>query len=601
MSCSRDLILSDLTYDYIVTLSDLPLRAGGADCVLPLGSGYELWYNAEETYRKISIQSDSYVVVPKCYGLLDDSALAASGILRLQNQPRLNLKGEGVLVGVIDTGIQYELDAFRNPDGSTRIAAIWDQSMNLEGIPAPENFGYGTEYDREIINQALASENPRQIVPVIDEIGHGTYLAGIACGSADEKTGFIGAVPLSELLVVKLKSAKPYLRDFYFIPEDEPAYQENDIMAAVAYLEEKAHNLGRPLVVFLGLGTNNGNHGGYDPLSDFLNEFAMKRSHAMVVAAGNEANKRHHFMEEVKSLNDIVRVEINVEENMPGFYVEFWALAPEFFSAEVLSPTGERSMRANPRGGTHQEYRFLYERTSLTMDYRSVGQGRRDQLIFFRFEDVVAGIWTIVVYPENLSNGRIHLWLPMAGMLPKDVFFLKPNPDITLTTPSAANIPITVGGYNSSNGTFYLDSGRGNTVLGVQKPDFVAPAVEVDGPGTRGQIVTNTGTSIGAAVTAGACAQILEWAVIQENGDLINTVEIKNILIRGAVRSPEISYPNNTMGDNVIIVSSELGTTNIKGSADFIKSLKDRENGLTEQKRNYFCSKKGKMSNLTLK
>ncbi len=547
MSC-REIILSDQTYDYIITQSDISINWREADCVLQLGNGYEIRYLSGEGGRKISIPDDGYVSIPKCFGLLDSSALTASGILRLQNQPRMNLKGEGVLVGVIDTGIQYELDVFRNPDGSTRIAAIWDQGVNQEENPAPENFGYGTEYSRDMINRALSSEDPQQIVPVSDENGHGTYLAGIACGSYDSETGFVGAVPLSELLIVKLKPAKPYLREYYFIPEGEPAYQENDIMAAVVYLEEKARSMGKPLVVFLGLGTNNGSHGGSDPLSDCLDQFAVKRAHVMVAASGNEANMRHHYMGRFTSIDETIRIEINVSENIPGFYVEFWATAPEFFSAVVLSPTGESSLRAFPRGGTHQEYRFLFEKTMLTMDYRSVGSRRKDQLIFFRLEDVPAGIWTIVVYPENLIFGKFHLWLPMSGMLPADVFFLQPNPDTTLTTPSAASLPITVGGYNSSNGTFYLDSGRGNTILDVQKPDFVAPAVDVDGPGLRGQIITNTGTSIGAAVTAGACAQILEWAVVQGNGEQINTVEVKNLLIRGCTRAQDISYPNNTLG-----------------------------------------------------
>ena len=165
---------------------------------------------------------------------MDQTALEVSGILKMQNQPVLALKGRGVLIGFIDTGIDYTNPAFRYSDGSSRIVRIWDQTIQ-DGTP-PVGILYGADYTREQINAALLSENPYDLVPSRDMNGHGTFLAGVACGSESENGDFIGAAPQSEIIMVKLKEAKQYLRDFFFVKDGVPAYQENDIMMAVSYL-----------------------------------------------------------------------------------------------------------------------------------------------------------------------------------------------------------------------------------------------------------------------------------------------------------------------------------------------------------------------------
>ena len=136
----------------------------------------------------------------------------------------------------------------------------------------------------------------------------------------------------------------------------------------------------------------------------------------------------------------------------------------------------------------------------------------------------------------------------MTGMLEKDVVFLRPDPDVTLTVPSSAKIPIGVGGMDQKSGILYLDSGRGNTIASVVKPDFVAPAVGVQAIGRLGNYVTLTGTSAASAIAAGACAQIMEWGNSRGRRLLLNSVQIGNILIRGCERNPDVSYPNTAWG-----------------------------------------------------
>ena len=288
-------IRSNNTYDILIARESLEISDDRAECIQNIGEKFVAEYFDRDEVPQLSIRTYGYSIIPKCFGLLDTLALETTGILQLQNQPALSLRGQGIFIGFVDTGISYELPCFRNADGSTRIRSIWDQSIPAGEKNTPQGFLYGTEYTQKEINEALEQEHPRELVPVTDEDGHGTMLASIACGSEDLQAGFTGAAPYAELLVVKLKPAKPYLKDFFYIPQEMPAYQENDIMAAVEYLEETARKLGRPLILCLGLGTNNGSHSGGSNLSELLDDIAGRWRRCAVVATGNEANARHHF------------------------------------------------------------------------------------------------------------------------------------------------------------------------------------------------------------------------------------------------------------------------------------------------------------------
>lgn len=574
MDCSV-IIPSEETYEFIVAADEAREQIFMPECIQPVNGKYAVWYYNSAGMPKLTVDTYTYSAIPKCFGLVESTGLEISGILRLQNQPTLSLKGQGVFVAIIDTGIRIADDAFRNSDGSTRIFSIWDQtqiaaagmgediggdmddnseasiqadSENRSGRRPPEGFLYGVEYTREQINAALDGENPSASDMGRDENGHGTFLASLACGSQDAQTDFVGAAPFSELIVVKLKEAKQYLRDFYFIPENTPAYAESDIMAAISYVDGIAQREKRPLVIFLGLGTNNGNHAGSAPICDYLDSLATVRHRAIVAATGNEANRRHHFFGMVDSIQQPMKVEINVEADIPGFYAEMWVPSPELFAVSVQSPTGEVVPKSPPVVGGSQNYTFVFENTQLSIDYRNAGRVRRDQLIFMRFTNAVRGIWIINVYPRNMVNGNFNIWLPMSEMLARDVFFLRPNPEITLTMPSDSQLSMSVGGYNGATESLYLDSGRGFAADGSIKPDFLAPAVDLLGKGLRNNYVDFTGTSAASAITAGACAQILEWAVTRGNAIGINSVDIKSLLIRGCVRNPQQEYPTPELG-----------------------------------------------------
>lgn len=544
----QEQIYSNEYFDFIIGYGEAQRVPVADACIQRIDEDYDIFYYNRQGLPPLGIGYYTYTATPKCYGLQDTTALEVSGIIRMQNIQALQLKGSGVLIGVIDTGIDYTNPLFRFSDGSSRILSIWDQSIPYKGGVGkmPEGIAYGTEYSREAINLALENENPLSVVPSIDSNGHGTFLTGVACGGEDVANDFIGAAPFAEIAVVKLKEAKKYLRDFYFIPSEVPAYQENDIMMAVAYLNQLANVYNLPLVICMTLGTSMGSHGRDGFLSSYLNYISTRRKRVVITATGNEANSRHHFLGRIEGEMEYEDVEISVTEDMEGFFVELWAVAPALYSVAVISPSGEILQRSNT--GESAEYRFLFENTVVTVDYRIESSETANQLIFLRFAAPKRGLWIIRVYGENPQSGSFNLWLPMEQMLGGEVFFIRSNPDITITSPGMSLQVITVGGYNAFDNSILAVSGRGYTAGGQVKPDFVAPAVNVWGPGLRNDFISKTGSSVACAIAAGGCAQIMEWAFVLQNEPKLSAAGIKNMLIRGTNQEEIRSYPNREWG-----------------------------------------------------
>lgn len=303
---------------------------------------------------------------------------------------------------------------------------------------------------------------------------------------------------------------------------------------------------GAPAVFCMALGCNNGSHTGAEDLSEYLDYITAKRGRAVVAAAGNEANSRHHYKGRITDTVD--DIEINVEQDMDGFYLECWALSPELFTLSVISPSGQSNPAGVPMRIDSGEYSFLLEGTQVTIDYRQTGRQTRDLLIFIRFEKVVKGVWTIRVFPLSTIGGVFNMWLPMTGLLDADVSFIVSEPDTTLTMPSDAKLVITAGGYNSLNDAILLESGRGFDADGGIKPDLVAPAVDITGANLRGMYIALSGTSAAAAITAAVAALIMEWMIVRGNVLLANGVDIKNVMVRNCRRKEKTDYPNKIFG-----------------------------------------------------
>ena len=500
----------------------------------------------EELYPDFYEYGFFYNTVPKLYTLLDSISLDVSGITSVQTQPVLNLKGANVLLGFIDTGIDYTHPAFRKTDGSSRIYGLWDQTLQ-EGTP-PFDLEYGSAYNNGDLNAALASENPLSVIPSEDTNGHGTFLAGVAGGSTLPQSDFNGAAPESMLAVVKLKEAKQYLKSLFFATGDMPAYQSTDIMMGIRYLTLLAEELEKPLVLCFSLGTNQGPHTGVSPVDSMLAIADNYRGLHSIVAAGNEAGKAHHYYGSFSGDKTSTDVEILVPENSSGFYVEFWSNPPEVFAVGFESPLGETVQKISPRISFSENISFILEDTKIFVSSEMFQTISGNQLIFIRFDNPTPGIWKIRIYTNIQGQGSFHLWLPITGLANPDITFIQPNPDTTLTAPSDSTSVITAAAYNAYNNSLFLNSSRGYTRNGQTKPDFAAPGVNVLGPAPKNQFTTMSGTSVSAAITAGGSALLVEWGMRRTPPRIFNNTELKTLLIRGAKRTPERLYPNREWG-----------------------------------------------------
>ena len=499
-----------------------------------------------------SISRYGYHTFPYCFGLIDTSALETSGITRLQNFPNFALRGQGILVGFVDTGIDYRNDIFRNADNTSKIISIWDQTIESEPENYPQGFYYGTEYVREEIDSALLSDDPLSIVPSTDEQGHGTFLAGLVAGRENQEADFSGVVPDADIVAVKLKQAKPYLREFFSIPNDAVCFAETDIMLGVKYLTGIARTLRRPMAICIGLGTSQGPHDGGDPLSEYLSSLGNSAGTAIVVASGNEGNRGHHYFGEIDRVTGYDTVELKVGPGEQGFTMELWGDAPNTFSIDILSPAGEYIPRIPPRLNERREISFIFEGTIIYVDYKIVETLTGGQLILMRFKNPTEGIWRFRVYGSGDIAPNFHIWLPMEHFITPETFFLNPNPNTTITAPGNARVPITTSAYNHLTGGIYINGSRGFSRDNVIKPEVAAPGVEVYGPLPDNRYGRLSGSSMSAAITTGVAAMMLEWGIARGNSTSISSTEIKNYLIRGARRSANLTYPNQEWGYGIL-------------------------------------------------
>lgn len=526
-------------------------------CVQRIGRTAACIYVPMTDFPTMPMASTEYTAIPKLYGLMEGEPGSQIRSIALQQEDYMGLTGEGVLIGFIGTGINYTSNYFRNNDGSTRIAAIWDQTIQTGQSPA--DISYGSVYTQDNINEALTLDNPFSIVPSQDTLGNGTYLASVAAASENESGSFRGVAPKASIAAVKLKECKAYLREYYAVREGVPAYQENDIMLAISYLRNLADSLFMPLVICMGLGTSIGNHNNSSFLTQYIDEISIG-ARCVVAGTGNEANQRHHFQGNFNLSNNGISydtdtpdtpyldVEVRVEDNFTGFWMELWGKSPDIYSIAVISPSGEMLQRIPYRIDTGLDYRFVFEGSNISISYHIMGEYLGDPLILIRMNAPANGIWIFRIYGTRLTYGSFHMWLPLSEFIDGQTYFLTSNPEMTLTEPSTSERAICVSSYDTRNNSIFLESGRGYTFTGLIKPYFAAPGVGIPGINLRNSITRRSGTGGSTALTAGACALLFQWTSVLGNDPDIGIIRLSTLLIRGAERYPNRTYPNREWG-----------------------------------------------------
>lgn len=442
---------------------------------------------------------------------------------------RFALSGTGVLIGIIDSGIDYSLDAFRRSDGSTRIRYLWDQTN-------------GNEYISEEINRSLSAESPAdryRIVPSIDSSGHGTAVAGIAADVAPE----------SELIVVKMG-----------LPRQEGFPRTTELMRGVDYVIRKSIELGMPVAVNISFGNSYGAHNGQSLVERYLDSAAGLGRCCICVGAGNEGVGAGHASGTLRT-GEERRTELAVQENEAGLNVQIWKNYTDEMSITLVNPSG---VQIGPLQEVLGPQRFRVGQTELLLYYGKPAPYSTRQEIFIDFlavnDYIASGLWQIILTGNRVVDGRYDLWLPGGGVLNSGTGFTRPSAQVTMTIPATADRVITVGAYDAKTFTYADFSGRGpadeNTFWETAKPDLVAPGVAVRSVAAGGGYVEYTGTSFAVPFVTGSAALLMEWGIVKGNDPYLYGEKVKAYLRRGARELPGFAeYPNNQVGygEDVII------------------------------------------------
>lgn len=492
-----------------------------------------------------------YLEAPKQLVYNIDTSMQASCITSVQNNPPYQLKGEGVLLGIIDSGINYFHPDFRNEDGTTRIVSIWDQ--NIVGNP-PTGFLQGTEYTREQINEALSKSNRLEglaIVPSEDTVGHGTHVAGVAGGNGRGSNGrYVGAAPEAEFIIVKLGQ-----------PDYEGFVRNIEIMLAIKYVIEKAREIGKPVAINLSIGTNSGPHDGSSILEQYLDDAAVLWKNNISVGTGNEGITRAHTSG-VVSENSTTSFEFQVGENSFSYSLALWQNPIDRMAVEIISPSGQRTPLIVYAQGASQ-YTLGGTRVYATFSGPSPLNGNIEFLLALlpaTGGTVTSGPWTVVVHGQEIVNGAFDVWSTVLEPQEVSSFFLAPVTDSTLTTPSTAQSVISVAAYNHETNQIAPFSGRGYARNSYQvKPDLAAPGVSIiSASHTTSGYRTLSGTSIATPHVTGGIALLMQWGIVQGNNPYLYGENLRTYLIRGARRDDGITYPSQLWGYGRLCIEQSL-------------------------------------------
>ena len=552
----------DVGYDKEENVLELIVKYSGtleavrqtARSVTELLNGYAVIVIEEERIGQLAqLPEVEFIEKPKKLYFQTDVGRQVSCIDIVQDMP-LSLRGKGTLIGIVDSGIDYENAEFRNEDGTTRIVSLWDQSVN--GRP-PAGYLAGTEYTREQIDAALATEDKevrRQMVKTSDVSGHGTAVAGIAAGNGRGSEGrrFRGAAPEAELIIVKMGA-----------PREGGFPRTTELMRGVDYIVRKAVELRRPVAINISFGNTYGSHDGTSLVERFLNDIADMWKNVICIGSGNEGASAGHVSGKVRrQISETV--ELAVQQREPALSIQIWKSYVDEMGVSVISPSGRQ---AGPFYEFLGAQRYILGDTELLIYYGEPKPYSVKQEIYLSLlpgkQYIESGVWKIVLTPGRIVDGEYQMWLPTQTSLNMGTAFLQPNSMSTLTIPSTASLAVTVAAYDARTFSYADFSGRGPAGMyegeNVLKPDIAAPGVRVTAPVPGGGYQSFSGTSFAAPFVTGSAALLMEWGIVRGNDPYLYGEKVKAYLRKGAKQLAGYErWPNALLGYGALCVRDSL-------------------------------------------
>ena len=488
----------------------------------------------------IAVSEIEYSEKPKRLFFALNRAKAASCFLPVQSGTG-GLTGRGVLVAVIDSGINIFHEDFRRQDGTTRLLYLNDQITGKI---------YGKREIDEILHGGMKTDPDMADRPSFDTSGHGTAVAGIAAGNGRTGDGlYRGAAYESELIVIRLG-----------IPDPEGFPRTTELMRGLDFAVRMALELGQPMAVNLSFGNTYGSHDGSGLLERYLDSLAQMGRFVFVTGSGNEGDSGGHARPVILP-GRITEIRLSVGTYETGFGVQIWKNYEDGMRIFLRDPSGQAEIELVPVRGAD---RIRIKKTELLIYYGEPSPFNAAQEIYIEFVPeetyVESGIWTFRFLGTGDEETSVDLWLPSAAAVGGNTAFLEPSPDTTLTIPSTAFRPVTVGAYDSRTGIYAPFSGRGDTrIYHAQKPDLAAPGVGIMAPDRDGGYSPVTGTSFAAPLVTGAAALLMEWGIVRGNDPYLYGEKVKAYLRKGAKKLPsEQVYPNSRLGYGALCVSDSF-------------------------------------------
>lgn len=492
----------------------------------------------------------TFIEFSSAYVLQDIDPSQSDNIGQVKANQYLNLNGKGVLVGMIDTGINYLNKEFIREDGTSRIISIWDQTIQGSGSGKGK---IGTVYSNEQINKAInihnGGGNSYDIVPSKDEIDHGTKMSGII-GARGYNGKMQGIAHDCDFIVVKLMKSPNYMKMLRENNIQEvPVYDGTEVLSGIEYLRVVAKELRRPLVIYLGVGSNDGSHDGYNMLSTFIGSLASKEGIVFVVGTGNTGDSDGHVLNFIKNVAEISTVELQLLKPMKKLELYIWIQKPDRMSLKIIDPSGAEGGFYVPKIYSVTNKNFFVIDTELEIICYDPETFTGHQVFVLRFSNIKQGIWKLQLRGEYITKGRYDIWLPSKVLLPDGTKFLSPNPYNTLTVPSTARKVTTVAYYNSINDSILSSSGKGFNTNMLINPDIAAAGINVlTTSGENNNIVSVSGSSVATAIVAGASCLLVQWQLVDKRYRGVYSTKLRSLLIYSAKRERDYIYPNADIG-----------------------------------------------------
>ena len=580
------LLAQYFTKDEIDSINNIPDTVA-----IPLNESYAVIYIPIKYLNELKLYLKEVIVNynPPVYTLTALSPVEASGASFFQDNPYFRLDGTGVLVGIIDTGIDYLNEEFMFEDDTTRIVRIFDQNIKSSDESIGREILLGTEYTEDQINAAIKlykeGGDPYTLVPSKDENGHGTMTAGII-GGRGRNPDLIGAAPNCKFVICKLRPLEKFQLEYSGISQNiEYAYGNIEIMLAIRYLTLISSEFKLPMVMYLPLGTNTGGHSGTSDVEKAFELQSKKVGIIPVTGTGNQGDTQTHIEGRIENEDSINDIEVKVGKNQGDLNFNIYFSKPDRVSMGIISPSGEILKKIDVKLKGMKDYKFVYEGTTVSIYYLFPYIETGEEVIVIKFKNIREGIWKFRLYGEKIVEGRYWSWLPQRELLDKDTRFINPIQTTTLTIPSTSAGMIVSGNYNQDINTTVSSSGRGYTKEGRIKPDIAAGGVDaiVTKPG-GGTTVAN-GSSVASAVLAGCCALLLQWAITDKNDPEINLITLTTYIISGAKMRQGDIYPNKEWGYGMLDMQSVFNIfrsnknkkTNILSKIRYVEFSKFRE------------------------